>query len=61
MNRQKHNHPRLIFVKFFNNINDPNEQHAWVDEPLEKMYEMDMPPDEICVPIGGWSGRGIEV
>jgi hypothetical protein len=49
------------FVNIIEARYDPNEQHAWVDEPLEKMYEMDMPPDEICVPIGGWSGRGIEV
>ena len=40
---------------------DPDEHEQWVDEPLRELYHGGMTPDYICVSIGGWSGRGIEV
>ena len=49
------------FVDIIEARYNPDEQAQWVDEPLEEMYHGDTPPENICVCIGGWSGRGIEV
>ena len=49
------------FVDIIEARYDPDEQEQWVDEPLDQLYEEGITPDYICVCIGGWSGRGIEV
>ena len=50
-----------LFANIIEARYDPDEHEQWVDEPLEQLYDLDSDPDEICVCIGGWSGRGIEV